>query len=73
MLARVLVLLALVVFRPVSGNAMARSPSRLPLEWSSRALPTAMSTDYPDTDKADAEALKKCRDTTIAACGRSAK
>jgi hypothetical protein len=23
-------------------------------------------TDYPDTDKADAEALKKCRDTTIA-------
>jgi hypothetical protein len=64
--ARVLVLLALVVFRPVSGNADGALAVALPPDVVKQGFAYGYVTDYPDTDKADAEALKKCRDTTIA-------
>jgi hypothetical protein len=64
--ARVLVLFALVVFRPVSGSADGALAVALPPDVVKQGFAYGYVTDYPDTDQADAQALKKCRDTTIA-------
>jgi hypothetical protein len=64
--AWVLVLFALVVFRPVSGSADGALAVALPPDVVKQGFAYGYVTDYPDTDQADAQALKKCRDTTIA-------
>jgi hypothetical protein len=66
--ARVLVVFAFVaaVFRPVSGNADGALAVALPDDIVKKGFAYGYVTDYPDADKADAQALKKCRDTTIA-------
>ena len=64
--ARVFVLFALVVFRPVSGSADGALAVALPPDVVKQGFAYGYVTDYPDTDQADAQALKKCRDTTIA-------
>jgi hypothetical protein len=65
--ARVFVVLALVaaIFRPVSGSADGALAIALPPDVVKQGFAYGYVTDYPDTNQADAEALKKCRDTTI--------
>src|ERR1700724_679645 len=64
--ARVLVLFARVVFRPVSGSADGALAIALPPDVVKQGFAYGYVTDYPDADRADTQALKKCRDTTIA-------
>jgi hypothetical protein len=66
--ARVFVLLALVaaIFRPISGSADGALAIALPPDVVKQGFAYGYVTDYPDPDKADAQALKKCRDTTVA-------
>ena len=66
--ARVFVLFALVaaVFRPMSGSADGALAIALPPDVVKQGFAYGYVTDYPDTNQADAQALKKCRDTTIA-------
>src|ERR1700730_565246 len=64
--AWVLVLFALVVFRPVSGSADGALAVALPPDVVKQGFAYGYVTDYPSINEADAQALKKCRDTTIA-------
>src|SRR5580700_684968 len=66
--ARVFVFFALAaaVFRPVSGSADGALAIALPPDVVKQGFAYGYVTDYPDADKADAQAMKKCRDTTIA-------
>jgi hypothetical protein len=66
--ARVFVFFALAaaVFRPVSGSAAGALAIALPPDVVKQGFAYGYVTDYPDADRADAQALKKCRDTTIA-------
>jgi hypothetical protein len=66
--ARVFVFFALVaaVFRPASGSADGALAIALPPDVVKQGFAYGYVTDYPDADKADAQAMKKCRDTTIA-------
>jgi Domain of unknown function (DUF4189) len=64
--ALVFVLFALVVFRPVSGSADGALAVGLPPDVVKQGFAYGYVTDYPDPNQADAQALKKCRDTTIA-------
>jgi hypothetical protein len=61
----VFVLFALVVFRPVSGSADGALAVALPPDVVKQGFAYGYVTDYPDVNQADAQALKKCRDTTI--------
>ena len=65
--ARVFVVFALVaaIFRPVSGSADGALAIALPPDVVKQGFAYGYVTDYPDTNQADAQALKKCRDTTI--------
>ena len=65
--ARVFVVLALVaaIFRPVSGSADGALAIALPPDVVKQGFAYGYVTDYPDVNQADAQALKKCRDTTI--------
>ena len=66
--ARVFVFFALAaaVFRPVSGSAAGALAIALPPDVVKQGFAYGYVTDYPDANQADAQALKKCRDTTIA-------
>jgi Domain of unknown function (DUF4189) len=66
--ARVFVFFALAaaVFRPVSGSAAGALAIALPPDVVKQGFAYGYVTDYPDADRADTQALKKCRDTTIA-------
>ena len=66
--ARVFVVFALVaaIFRPVSGSADGALAIALPPDVVKQGFAYGYVTDYPDVNQADAQALKKCRDTTIA-------
>ncbi|HTC05611.1 MAG TPA: DUF4189 domain-containing protein [Xanthobacteraceae bacterium] len=67
--ARVFVVLALAlvaaIFRPVSGSADGALAIALPPDVVKQGFAYGYVTDYPDVNQADAQALKKCRDTTI--------
>src|ERR1700692_5060144 len=63
--ALVFLLFALVVFRPVSARADGALAVGLPPDVVKQGFAYGYVTDYPDTNQADAQALKKCRDTTI--------
>ena len=65
--ARVFILFALVaaVLRPVSGSADGAIAVALPPDVVKQGFAYGYVTDYDDANKADAQALKKCRDTTI--------
>lgn len=62
----VLFALAATIFRPSSGNADGALAVALPDDVVKKGFAYGYVTDYPDANKADAQALKKCRDTTIA-------
>jgi Domain of unknown function (DUF4189) len=62
----VLFALAAAIFRPSSGNADGALAVALPPDVVKQGFAYGYVTDYPDANQADAEALKKCRDTTIA-------
>jgi len=66
--ARVFVFFALAAaaFRPVAGSAAGALAIALPPDVVKQGFAYGYVTDYPDADRADARALKKCRDTTIA-------
>jgi hypothetical protein len=66
--ARGFVLFALVaaIFHPVSGGADGALAIALPPDVVKQGFAYGYVTDYADTNQADAQALKKCRDTTIA-------
>ena len=63
----VFVVFALVaaIFRPVSGSADGALAIALPPDVVKQGFAYGYVTDYPDVNQADAQALKKCRDTTI--------
>jgi len=63
--AWVLVLFAFVVFRPNTGSADGALAVALPPDVVKQGFAYGYVTDYPDANQADAQALKKCRDTTI--------
>src|SRR6202166_4819462 len=52
--------------RPTSAVADGALAVALPPDVVKQGFAYGYVTDYPDADKADAQALKKCRDTTIA-------
>ena len=62
--------LAAAAMRPTCAVADGALAVALPDDVVKKGFAYGYVTDYPDADKADAQALKKCRDTTIA--GRSA-
>ena len=64
--ALVFVLFAFVVFRPNTGSADGALAVALPPDVVKQGFAYGYVTDYPDADRADTQALKKCRDTTIA-------
>jgi hypothetical protein len=66
--ARGFVLFALVaaIVRPMSAGADGAIAIALPPDVVKQGFAYGYVTDYPDANHADAEALKKCRDTTIA-------
>ena len=59
-------LLAAGAMRPTSAVADGALAVALPDDVVKKGFAYGYVTDYPDADKADAQALKKCRDTTIA-------
>jgi hypothetical protein len=63
--AWVLVVFAFVVFRPNSGSADGAIAIALPPDVVKQGFAYGYVTDYPDANQAGAQALKKCRDTTI--------
>ena len=58
--------LAAAAMRPTCAVADGALAVALPDDVVKKGFAYGYVTDYPDADKADAEALKKCRDTTIA-------
>jgi hypothetical protein len=62
----VLFALAAAIFRPIPGSADGALAVALPPDVVKQGFAYGYVTDYPDADQADAQALKKCRDTTIA-------
>ena len=58
--------LAAGAMRPTSAVADGALAVALPDDVVKKGFAYGYVTDYPDADKADAQALKKCRDTTIA-------
>jgi len=52
--------------RPTSAVADGALAVALPPDVVKQGFAYGYVTDYPDPDKADAQALKKCRDTTVA-------
>src|SRR6202162_2209207 len=58
--------LAVSAMRPTSAVADGALAVALPDDVVKKGFAYGYVTDSPDADKADAEALKKCRDTTIA-------
>jgi len=62
----VLFALAAAIFRPISGSADGALAVGLPPDVVKQGFAYGYVTDYPDPNQADAQALKKCRDTTIA-------
>jgi hypothetical protein len=63
--AWVLILFAFVVFCPNTGSADGALAVALPPDVVKQGFAYGYVTDYPDANQADAQALKKCRDTTI--------
>jgi hypothetical protein len=59
-------LLAAGAMRPTSAVADGAIAVALPPDIVKQGFAYGYVTDYPDPDKADAQALKKCRDTNIA-------
>lgn len=57
--------LAASAMRPISAVADGARAVALPDDVVKKGFAYGYVTDYPDADKADAQALKKCRDTTI--------
>ena len=57
--------LAVSAMRPTSAVADGALAVALPDDVVKKGFAYGYVTDYPDADKADAQALKKCRDTTI--------
>jgi len=62
----ILVLLAGGSLRPTSAVADGALAVALPPDVVKQGFAYGYVTDYPDANQADAQALKKCRDTTIA-------
>jgi hypothetical protein len=62
----VLFALAAAIFRPIPGSADGALAVGLPPDVVKQGFAYGYVTDYPDANQADAQALKKCRDTTIA-------
>src|ERR1700675_59296 len=66
LMSTVSLLLAAGAMRPTSAVADGAIAVALPPDIVKQGFAYGYVTDYPDPDKADAQALKKCRDTTIA-------
>jgi hypothetical protein len=66
LLSIVSLLLATGAMRPTPAVADGALAVALPADVVKQGFAYGYVTDYPDPDKADAQALKKCRDTTVA-------